>query len=125
MMAGEAHLNVFVSAVGASQVLITLREREGPIVARGRMPTDPRRGGRLSVPRAKLWWPRYMSETPGYLYELGVEVGAAAAAAARVVGVASSASLVVVPTLLAYFGRSSARTATCPMCTDCGTGFAR
>ena len=74
-----AHLNVFVSAlapspptannqpsppspaVGAS-VLITLRDSDDKPVARGRMPSDPRRGGRLQVENAKLWWPRHMSD---------------------------------------------------------------
>ena len=58
-----AHLNVFVSAAStepppppgavtgaaASSVLITLRDAADQVVARGRMPSDPRRGGRLQV----------------------------------------------------------------------------
>jgi len=70
----DAHLNVFVSAVGASSVLITLRDAEGALVTRGRMPADMRRGGRLTVSDPALWWPRYMSERPGYLYTIEVEV---------------------------------------------------
>ena len=80
-----AHLNVFVSAnspassadassAGALSVLITLRDATDRVVARGRMPADPRRGGRLQVPDARLWWPRYMGVTPGYLYTIVVEV---------------------------------------------------
>ena len=78
-----AHLNVFVATLGApaaagkdaaSSVLITLKDADGRVVARGRMPSDPRRGGRLQVQDANLWWPRYMSETPGYLYTIVVEV---------------------------------------------------
>jgi beta-galactosidase/beta-glucuronidase len=74
-----AHLNVFVSAASAepppppgavtgaaaSYVLITLRDAADQVVARGRMPSDPRRGGRLQVHDAQhdaqLRWPRYMS----------------------------------------------------------------
>ena len=74
-----AHLNVFVSAASAepppppgavtgaaaSSVLITLRDAADQVVARGRMPSDPRRGGRLQVHDAQhdaqLRWPRYMS----------------------------------------------------------------
>ena len=70
----DAHLNVFVSAVGASSVLITLRDAEGALVTRGRMPADMRRGGRLTVSDPALWWPRYMAERPGYLYTIEVEV---------------------------------------------------
>jgi hypothetical protein len=59
-------------------VLITLRDAADQVVARGRMPSDPRRGGRLQVHDAQhdaqLWWPRYMSDTPGYLYTIVVEV---------------------------------------------------
>ena len=84
-----AHLNVFVSAIspaasgggaggadasGQLSVLITLRDAQDKVVARGRMPADPRRGGRLQVQDARLWWPRYMSESPGYLYTIVVEV---------------------------------------------------
>ena len=56
----SAHLNVFVSAMSdapsstaptaaAASVLITLRDAADRVVARGRMPSDPRRGGRLQV----------------------------------------------------------------------------
>ena len=92
-----AHLNVFVSTLGPSPpsassqpsppspalaaVLITLRDANDKVVARGRMPSDPRRGGRLQVANARLWWPRYMSDTPGYLYTIVVEVLPPAAAA--------------------------------------------
>ena len=94
----DGHLNVFVSAlapsppaannqpsppspaVGAS-VLITLRDSDDRPVARGRMPSDPRRGGRLQVENAKLWWPRHMSDSPGYLYTIVVEALPATAAA--------------------------------------------
>lgn len=71
-----AHLNVFVSAVSApspppppdaaadeaaaseATVLITLKDKADRVVARGRMPSDPRRGGRLQVHDSQLWWPR-------------------------------------------------------------------
>jgi beta-galactosidase/beta-glucuronidase len=66
------------AAAGAAlSVLITLRDASDRVVARGRMPADPRRGGRLQVNDARLWWPRYMSDTPGYLYTIVVEVRAA------------------------------------------------
>ena len=57
----DAYLNVFVSAVGASAVVITLKEAAGAVVARGRMPADPQRGGKLNVQAPKLWWPVHMS----------------------------------------------------------------
>lgn len=69
-----ANLNVFVSAAGASSVLVTLKDAQGGVVSRGRMPADPRRGGRLTVTEPKLWWPRYMSATPAYLYTIVIEV---------------------------------------------------
>ena len=81
-----AHLNVFVSALAPGiadaaaagsaglSVLITLRDATDRVVARGRMPADPRRGGRLQVQDARLWWPRHMAEVPGYLYTIVVEV---------------------------------------------------
>ena len=69
-----AHLNVFVSAGSATSVLITLSEANGRVVTRGKMPADPRRGGRLSVNEPRLWWPRYMSAHPAYLYTVMVEV---------------------------------------------------
>ena len=74
--ARDAHLNVFVAAAGSATVLITLRDAQSNVVTRGRMPTDPRRGGRLTVSDPMLWWPRYMSDTPGYLYTIVVEVRA-------------------------------------------------
>ena len=55
-------------------MLITLRDASGNLVTRGRMPADPRRGGRLAVTDATLWWPRYMSEVVGYQYTIVVEV---------------------------------------------------
>mmetsp|Transcript_15107 Transcript_15107/g.32091 ORF Transcript_15107/g.32091 Transcript_15107/m.32091 type:complete len:714 (+) Transcript_15107:902-3043(+) len=70
----EAFLNVFVSAVASNTVLITLFDEAGNVVARGRMPADPRRGGKLNIQDPQLWWPRYMSERPGYLYTIQVEV---------------------------------------------------
>ena len=75
--AKEAHLNLFVSAVGSSTVLITLRDAQGNAVTRGRMPTDPRRGGRLAVADPQLWWPRYMSPVAGYMYTVQIDVLAA------------------------------------------------
>lgn len=72
--ARDAHLNVFVAAAGSATVLITLRDAQSNVVTRGRMPTDPRRGGRLTVSDPMLWWPRYMSTVAGYLYTVQVEV---------------------------------------------------
>ena len=53
---------------------VALRDAEGALVTRGRMPADMRRGGRLTVSDPALWWPRYMAERPGYLYTIEVEV---------------------------------------------------
>ena len=39
-----------------------LRDATDRMVARGRMPADPRRGGRLQVQDARLWWPQHMAE---------------------------------------------------------------
>ena len=72
--ARDAHLNVFVAAAGSATVLITLRDAQSNVVTRGRMPTDPRRGGRLTVSDPMLWWPRYMSTVAGYLYTVQIEV---------------------------------------------------
>ena len=62
------------NGASALSILITLKDANDKVVARGRLPADPRRGGRLQVQDAKLWWPRYMSDTPGYLYTIVVEV---------------------------------------------------
>jgi beta-glucuronidase len=76
---GTAHLNIFVAIAGSAAaasapVVITLKDAKDLPVARGRMPSDPRRGGRLQLEDPKLWWPRHMSATPGYLYTIVVEV---------------------------------------------------
>lgn len=70
----DAHLDVFVSCIGAANVLLTLLDAAGVAVARGRMPATPRRGGRLVLHDPRLWWPVYMSDTPAYLYTLQLEV---------------------------------------------------
>ena len=70
--AGAASSTAAVPTSGP--ILVTLLDAKGAVVARGRMPNDPRRGGRLQVPNARLWWPRYMSDTPGYLYTLLIEI---------------------------------------------------
>ncbi|XP_011312039.1 beta-glucuronidase [Fopius arisanus] len=48
---------------------VSLREENSTLVAEGDIPGFT---GTLKIPDANLWWPRSMSDTPGYLYTLEI-----------------------------------------------------
>lgn len=49
---------------------VTLHDKEENLVTKE--PNDTNLSGILKVPKAKLWWPRGMNSSPGYLYTLEV-----------------------------------------------------
>ncbi|KAG8451786.1 hypothetical protein GDO86_003832 [Hymenochirus boettgeri] len=64
-------IKYLVSVVGSESysVTVTLRDREGQVVAQG-----VEVAGQLVVPNANFWWPYLRNEDPGYLYSFEVMI---------------------------------------------------